>query len=57
MPKYTDVYEMGSSLLVMEFKRLTELEAKGETDESVSYSAFDLEDQITFRLKEYDLDR
>lgn len=57
MSKYTDLWEMDSRLLVMEFQRLTILESKGETDEKVSYSADDLENQIMHRLNEYDVDR
>lgn len=57
MSEYTDLWEMDSLLLVMEFKRLVELEVKGEKDEKVSYDLNDLEEQIMHRLNEYDVDR
>jgi hypothetical protein len=57
MAKYTDVWKMSSLWLVMEFKRLVELEATGEKDKDVSYDASDLEEQIMHRLNEYDVDR
>lgn len=57
MSKYTDVWEMDPLWLLMEFKRLTTLKMKGETDVSVSYKISDLEEQIMHRLNEYEVNR
>ena len=57
MADFIDVYEMDSRWLVMEFQRLIEVEMKGLADNDVTYSASDLEEQIMFRLREYDNNR
>lgn len=57
MEEYTDLFEMDSRLLVMEFERLTQLATKGEVDKRVSYCAHNLEEQIMFRLNQYDSER
>lgn len=44
------VYQLSLIIwLMMEFKRLVELEATGEKDEEVFYDASDLEEQIMHR--------